>query len=203
MEPGFFTTLKYVHHTRMETKHRKAWLLHHPDSTHCFDQEDAKCQPGPRMSKRPRRGGKGGSCLRRAEVLVVFQLETIRKKYKVVNCFPSMDLLAILLAAATYGKCSQPRGVVTWRPDVPILMVVQEEQTMAHNAENAPCLAFSMVASANLGLMSYYVFTQNPQNPRRKRKLTKQWKLYNKIFAVHKMIWSTCFTAKKQKSGGC
>lgn len=41
------------------------------------------------------------------------------------------DRAAILFALATYSNSSLPAGWATCRPDVPILMVVHEEHTIA------------------------------------------------------------------------
>ena len=60
---------------------------------------------------------------------------------------------AMQLACLTYPKASFPSGVHGVLDDVAILMVVQELHTMPHRIEKAPCLAFRIVAKANLNSM--------------------------------------------------
>lgn len=63
---------------------------------------------------------------------------------------------AMMLASAMYCKSSRPIGWTMWRPDVPMLIVVQDEQTIAHRHVNMPCLAFRIVAKASLWLMGWF-----------------------------------------------
>ena len=57
------------------------------------------------------------------------------------------------LAILTYSCCSAPNGVQVVRPDVPMLIVVHEEQTIPHSTVKLSYLQFKMQAIANLSFM--------------------------------------------------
>lgn len=75
----------------------------------------------------------------------------------------------ITLAAATYSKSSRPSGCTTWRPEVPMLITVHDEHTIAHRHANASGFAFSRVTTANLGEVprktkyEFMFITNNPK----------------------------------------